>query len=375
MRWLLAVLLGIGLLVEPAWAHKPSDSYLTLTMTDDRIEGRWDVALRDLDFALGLDVDDDGRLTWGEVRTRQSEISDYVLSRLTVMMGSTACAIRPTKTLLDEHTDGTYAVLTFSLHCAHPTLKMQVDYRLFFDLDAQHRGLARVVSHEGVTAMLFSPDHARQTVTIGASRRWGTLLSYAHEGVHHIWSGSDHLLFLLALLLPAVVRRGAAGWQAVNGLRTVMLDVAAVVTAFTVAHSITLSLAALQIVTLPSRLVESMIAASVALAAINNLVPVVSDRRWAVAFLFGLVHGFGFAGALTDLGLVDGAHLLALAGFNLGVEAGQIAIVALFLPIAYGLRHLWLYQRVVLAGGSLAILVLALCWAVERVFDLQVLAF
>lgn len=375
MSRLFAVLFGIGLLVEPAYAHKPSDSYLTLSVTGTHIEGQWDVALRDLDYAIGLDADDDGRLTWGEVRGRWPEIHDYVLSRLVVKMGSVTCAHSPTADLIDRHTDGAYAALRFVLACPHPTLRMNLHYGLFFDVDPQHRGLVQVKSPEGTASLIFSAEHAQEELVVGASRRWGTLLSYAHEGVHHIWSGVDHLLFLLALLLPAVLHWGVGGWQGVNGLRTVMVDVAAVVTAFTAAHSITLSLAALQIVALPSRLVESVIAASVALAAMNNLVPVVSTRRWAVAMVFGLVHGFGFAGALADLGLADGAQLLALAGFNLGVEAGQLVVVTLFLPVAYGLRHLWLYQRVVMAGGSVAILVLALCWAVERAFDLQVLSF
>ena len=111
-----------------------------------------------------------------------------------------------------------------------------------------------------------------------------------------------------------------------------------VVTAFTVAHSITLSLAALGVISLPSRLVESAIAASVVLAALNNVCPVVYGGRWIIAFCFGLIHGFGFASVLTDLGLPQDSLLLALVAFNLGVELGQLAIVAVFLPIAYALR-------------------------------------
>ena len=124
---------------------------------------------------------------------------------------------------------------------------------------------------------------------------------------------------------------------------------------------------------LPSRLVESTIALSVALAALNNLRPVVTGRRWAVAFAFGLVHGFGFASVLTDLGLPQGALLLALVGFNLGVEVGQLAIVAAFLPLAYGLRGSWFYRRLVFTGGAAAIALVAAIWLVERVFDLKLL--
>jgi hypothetical protein len=125
------------------------------------------------------------------------------------------------------------------------------------------------------------------------------------------------------------------------------------------------------VIALPSRLVESMIALSVVLAALNNLRPVVTARRWAVAFAFGLIHGFGFASVLADLGLPQGALLLSLVGFNLGVEAGQLVIVAAFLPIAYALRRGWFYRRLVFAGGSAAIALVAAVWLAERALDVK----
>jgi len=145
------------------------------------------------------------------------------------------------------------------------------------------------------------------------------------------------------------------------------------VTAFTVAHSITLTLAALSIVALPSRWVESGIALSVVLAALNNLFPIVANGRWMAAFGFGLLHGFGFAGALQDLGLPTGSLALSLAAFNLGVESGQLAIVLVFLPLAFALRSTWTYRRLVFAGGSVAIAAIASVWLVERAFDVPLL--
>ena len=147
-----------------------------------------------------------------------------------------------------------------------------------------------------------------------------------------------------------------------------------VVTAFTVAHSITLTLAALQIVELPSRLVESAIAASVVLAAANNLYPVVERRRWLVAFSFGLIHGFGFASVLTELGLPQEALVLSLLGFNLGVETGQLAIVAVFLPVAFVLRNTPLYRKGVFVAGSWLTLLVALIWLLERAFNLKLIS-
>jgi hypothetical protein len=160
----------------------------------------------------------------------------------------------------------------------------------------------------------------------------------------------------------------------VDDFRAAFWDVFRIVTSFTLAHSITLSLAALHVVSLPSRLVESAIAASVLVAALNNLRPVVQSRRWAVAFGFGLIHGFGFASVLAELGLPNDALLLALVGFNLGVELGQLAIVALFLPLAYSLRRGAFYRRVVMAAGSLAIAGVAAIWLLERAFGLSLLS-
>jgi hypothetical protein len=150
-------------------------------------------------------------------------------------------------------------------------------------------------------------------------------------------------------------------------------EVLSIVTAFTLAHSITLSLATLGVIVLPSRLVESAIAASVVFAGISNLYPVLAQRRWLVAFLFGLIHGFGFASVLSDLGLPKGSLTLSLVSFNLGVEMGQLAIVAIFLPLAYYLRNSWTYQRLVLVTGSLGIAALAFAWLIERALDLKLL--
>jgi hypothetical protein len=148
-----------------------------------------------------------------------------------------------------------------------------------------------------------------------------------------------------------------------------------IVTAFTLAHSITLTLATLGVISLPSRWVESIIAASVVIAALNNIYPLFRERRWMMAFLFGLIHGFGFATVLSDLGLPKSALALALVGFNVGVEAGQLAIVAAFLPVAFYLRHTMLYRKVILLGGSALIALLASAWLVERAFNMKFLPF
>jgi hypothetical protein len=191
---------------------------------------------------------------------------------------------------------------------------------------------------------------------------------FSREGLWHIWLGIDHMLFLLALLLPSVVHRKDGAWEAVSDFRQAALSVLKIVTAFTLAHSITLSIATLGWAQAPPRFVEAAIAGSIVVAAANNLRPFFRERGWLVAFGFGLVHGFGFASGLKVLGLEPGHLAVPLVGFNAGVEAAQLAIVACFLPPAFTLRGSWFYRRVTLAFGSTLILLLAAVWMFERLF-------
>ena len=292
-------------------------------------------------------------------------------------MRSRACVSRRAPRcahLIDTHTDGAYAVLKFSGRCPQPGPTLAIAYTLFADIDPQHRGLVNFVEGGVSRSVVFSHDAPEQAIGGDSGGPLAQFAAYLHEGVWHIWLGFDHILFLVSLLLPAVLVRRDGAWVAGASFRVAFIDVAKVVTAFTIAHSITLSLAVRGVVSLPSRWVESAIALSVVLAALNNLFPIVANGRWIAAFAFGLLHGFGFAGALKDLGLPTGSLALSLAGFNVGVEVGQLAIVVAFLPLAYAVRASWGYRRLFVAGGSTAIAAVATVWFAERAFDLPLFA-
>jgi hypothetical protein len=371
LRYFLCMLLA--LLVVPAFAHKASDSYLVIDVQGHAVSGQWDIALRDIDFALGLDTDGNADITWGEVRTRHADIDAWAMGRLALQRGGD-CTLQVTQHRVDKHSDGAYAVLQFDGTCPSASRELALTYRLLFDLDALHRGLLRL-SLDGVTqTAVLSPDTGVLRVQAGVSSHLNQFVQYLVEGVWHIWIGFDHILFLLSLLLPAVLVQQARRWRGVDTFGMALREVLWVVTAFTVAHSITLTLAALQIVALPSRWVESAIAASVVLAAANNLYPLVASRRWVVAFGFGLIHGFGFASVLTELGLPKETLVLSLLGFNLGVELGQLGIVAVFLPLAFALRSTGFYRKGVFVGGSAITLMVALVWLTERAFNLKLIS-
>jgi hypothetical protein len=369
--WLGVVLL---LLSAPALGHKASDSYLSLTLDGAHISGQWDIALRDLDYALSLDRNDDGALTWGEVRAHHADIAAYTRRHLTLTMAGAPCPMEIGEQLIDQHSDGAYSVLRFRADCAQIAGTLNVDYRLLFDLDPQHKGLLRLSQGQQTQSAVFTPRNPTRNFLLGATGVWRSLLDYAGSGVWHIWRGVDHILFLIALLLPAVLQRTQGEWRGVTHWRPALIDTLKIVSAFTVAHSITLSAATLGLVHLPSRPVESIIAASVILAALNNVFPLLPGRRWMVAGVFGLIHGFGFASVLTDLGLPPGALASALVGFNLGVELGQLALVSLFLPLAYVLRASFFYRYTLRVAGSVSVAGLASMWLVERAFNLRLLA-
>ncbi|RJG09580.1 HupE/UreJ family protein [Massilia cavernae] len=375
-RWGSAAILAAAALLcaLPASAHKPSDSYLALAVDGARVEGQWDIALRDLDMAIGLDADGNGELTWDEVRARHDAIAAYALARLKLSSAGADCPLEVTQHLLDDHTDGAYAVLRLRADCGAGIAVLDVDYRLLFDIDPQHKGLLKFRHQDQTSTAIFTPDAARQSLQLGETSKWLQFGDYVRHGIWHIWIGFDHILFLLSLLLPAVLVYQGRQWQGAPTFRMAAIDVLKIVTAFTLAHSITLTLATLGLLSLPSRLVEAAIAASVALAALNNLWPLFQRRRAQMAFAFGLLHGFGFASVLIDLGLPQASLALSLVGFNVGVEVGQVAIVAVFLPLAYLARNTGWYRTVVLGGGSATIVLVSLVWLAERVFDVSLIS-
>lgn len=362
--------LWLALFCSGTAAHKPSDAYLALSVQGAEINAEWQIHLRDLDLVLDLDHNADGRITWGELQARQPEIAAYALGHLQLATGELPCTASRPEQLVDQRSDGGYAVLRFAALCPRRVETLSVDYRLLFDLDPQHKGLLKLIHPAGVTAYIFSADHPQQLLPLAQPSAWHTAVEYTRDGIWHIWTGYDHLLFLLSLLLPVVLLRADDAWQGATEWRPALWDAIRIVTAFTLAHSLTLTLAALGTLSLPSRWVESAIAASVIVAALNNIYPVLGARRWLAAFGFGLIHGFGFAGALAETGLPQTQFLLGLAAFNIGVELGQLSITLALLPIAWWLRHSHFYRRGVLVPGSLAISALAAVWLVERAFDI-----
>lgn len=385
IRWRaasVALLLWIGLAMLPllAHAHKASDAYLQLQGNGDTLSVRWDISLRDLDAVLDLDSNGDQKLSWGEVRSRLDDIQAYALAKLRLQQGR--CVLQQAKVpAVEDRIDGAYLVLQLRARCEVAT-SMEIEYRLFGEVDPTHRGLLRIEASQGMAPVLRSLDPTGGPVSVtwpggsgvgNSDASTAFTASFFRDGVHHIVIGYDHILFLICLLLPAVLRRRNGAWEPVANWRDAVWPMVGTVTMFTVAHSITLALAGLKIVTLSPRIIEPGIALTIMVAALDNLWPVLRGRRKLFTFLFGLIHGFGFAGVLSELDLPVSGFVSALLQFNLGVEAGQLVIVTVALVVLLLLRHWQRYAPVVLRGGSAVALGVAVIWFVERVTDTKLL--
>ena len=376
---LLGRFLGLVLwpLAGPAAAHSSSSSYLNLTVHEDRIAVRWAIALRDLDDAVGLDAASDGTITWGAVKRRFGAIDAYAIPRLGLSAEGARCTPGPIEHLADELSDGGYLVLRFEATCPKPVGALGVDYDLLFELDPQHRGLLNVVNGGAPQAAALSPTRRNasfSTVTdVGA-----TFGEFFLTGVNHLLTGIDHLLFVSMLLVPAMLRRDTSsqsGWNPVPSFGPAFIETIKVLSAFTVAHAMTLTSAVLGYIHVPAQLIESLIALTIVLTAVDNIRPFLPQRRWMLAFGFGLIHGFGFANALGPLALPPMALAIALLAFNLGLESAQIGVAALVLPAGYAFRATRAYQARLLPGLSGAVAVLAFAWFVDRAAGLGMMPF
>ncbi len=361
-------LLMLAFVTVTASAHKPSDSYLSLEKTAHGAKGRWDIALRDLDAAVGLDRDRNGVIEWGELKARLPAVIAYASGRLSGHTASGRCELQLTPEGVVAHSDGKYVALDLKLGCPGDAAAIVLRYDLLFEIDAQHRGVLRFSDGNGQPQVF---GKTRRELTLSESSPG--LVAIVRLGIEHILSGYDHLLFLTALLLPAVLRRRDRKWQPAPDFRSVLVEVLRTVTAFTIAHSLTLALSAAHWVVLPSRFVESAIAASIVLAALNNLYPVLDADR-SLAFGLGLLHGFGFAAVLSDVGVSGFSFVRTLFGFNLGVELGQLAVVFALLPVLYWLRKSRQYPARGMPIASCAVLLVACVWFAERAFDLKIFA-
>lgn len=361
-------------------AHEIGQSYMFLRIYDDSVVVRLEITVADLEAALGFGWDLEAGVALPAIESRLDSIRAYVEPRFSLSADGAVLAARYQSVEMRFLDFADFVLLEYVIDGLEE-IPDEVDahYSVLFEVDSQHRNFL-VIEHNWKTAtfnneanisLIFTPRTTTQSLDLTSSSVWRGFAGLIWLGVWHIWIGIDHILFLLALVLPSVLRRHEGKWEPVPRFRTALINIVTIVTFFTIAHSVTLSMAALDVVRLSSRFVESVIAGSIAVAAWANLMPRLRVKEWMIAFAFGLFHGFGFASVLGDIGIGRDHLVLSLLGFNVGVEIGQIVIVAAIFPVLFLLRKAKVYPWI-LKIGSILLIAVALLWFFERLLGFNV---
>ncbi|MFN8586843.1 MAG: HupE/UreJ family protein [Candidatus Eisenbacteria bacterium] len=355
---------------SPAAAHGVGMSQLHVVVDGVRLEGDWTLHLRDARLALGLDTELAGDAGWQDLRPHEAELRALLLRSFAIRADGKPCTLAFTSAPLEWNAEASTVLLHFAGSAPVAAARLGMDCNLLFDRDPTHRAYFSVEDSRSTNVGAFRANLRSIEFPVRQFRPLEVVAEFIADGAQHIWSGFDHMLFLIALILPATLVRSGRTWTRREGLWPATREVLKVVTAFTATHMLTLCLAFFGVLRLRAQWVEVAIAVSVFAAAWNNLKPFLPGRAWVVALVFGLVHGLGFAGALGNLSLPRNAHVLALAAFNGGVELGQLVVVGASLPLLYvASRRSW-YPRLVMGLGSLLIAWMAVLWALERAFNL-----
>jgi hypothetical protein len=376
-------------------SHQPDQSFIYVRVfEEDGIEGRFELNVNQLNTILGYDFEKHPMVA--DILPYQQQIEAYILenSSFVSSLGKHNIIFTNEISLISSTTFGAFVQFHFYLDNVDVIPdEIEVTYNVFLDKSQNHMNYltteynwkAGFINNEAVFTLDFSKGNATKTWDLSDGSLWKGFMAMIRQGVWHIWIGLDHILFLVALILPSVVRRiknqefgedtkskkfNIFGWKPVEKFYPAFLYIVKIVTFFTLAHTITLSLAALQLVVLPSRIVETVIAFSIGLAAYHNIRPIFKGKDWIIAFVFGLFHGFGFASVLGDLGYGGENLVLSLLGFNIGVEIGQVVIIALIFPLLYFMRNLKMYPKF-LVVMSILLIVISLNWVLERGFEID----
>ena len=359
---LLVFLLACLFLSGEAHAHQTSLAYINVTNDGGAITAQMKMSFLDLEVAAGVDQDFDGRITWGEAKRSLDRLSAYVQSKTSMTAGG-RCGLARISAAPETINGEGYLMLRFNLDCPDRTAPVKVASSVFLEIDPTSRVLvsSRTANQEntyvlGIEQKRLAEQAAAHTPVDGED---APFLSYFREGVAHLFGGPDHMLFLLVLIVPAISSGG--------GLRSVAFAVLVPVTGFTLGHALTLTSAASGLIRPPAQIVEILIAATILLTAIDNVKSFIPGPRSAMAFAFGLVHGFGFASALGALDVAGWQMAVALLGFNFGIEAGQALLALAVAPLLFLVRGPAMRLRLMPLGLSALAGAMAIYWIVERV--------
>lgn len=375
MLFTLAItLLGTNL----AQAHAPQENYVWLNIEADRMTGRFEVNVKDVNSKLGIDVDAAGATRLEGMAVSADEIEAFLKANFSFSDGDGEITYHFTES--DEFEEnGNFLRYNFETDRLPTSNILTVNNSIwitpeYLKDDRLHRSLL-VVEHNvtadkefglGNVALVFGPGKLVQEIDMDDPGSVLVWQDFFMQGILHIGIGLDHILFIVVLLLTTVVTINKGVWEPVSGFRSALWKTVKIVTIFTIAHSITLSLAALNLVNISPTIVESIIAASIIAVALNNIFPRFQSHAWVLIFTFGLFHGLGFASVMGDLQFRNILIERILIMFNVGVEVGQFVIVLVVFPILFAIRKKPWYRTVVVNSLSALAIVISVYWVGER---------
>jgi hypothetical protein len=339
----------------PAHAHGLSTSYTEIAVTPARLELVCLLSADEILLHFPIHARTERRPGPEEIEAALTAVFAFLEQRLVVAVDGERRALQRGAHRI--HPSATFVRLELSapLQRAPAEITIAADPLFFERFGPQHVNLVKVSAAEGrIQQSALTADRSKASFVVGYTSLLAQCTAFVRIGIGHIFHGYDHLLFLVALVVVA----GRLG------------QLVSIVTAFTVGHSVTLILAALQVVSLPSRVVEGGIALTIAYVAFDNFFVTATSHRWWLTCGFGLVHGFGFANVLRELALPRGGAIASLLSFNVGVEIGQVAVAAVLFPLT-----LWLsrqrFRRPVVLAVSGVIFLAGVAWFFQRAFDLD----
>jgi hypothetical protein len=346
--------------------NKASDSHLTVTVGEE-IHVRWDIALRDLEMLVGLDLNLDGQITWGEVRQQEQTIFANAVDHLDILLDGVQVQLEATAMSITEHSDGNYAVIEMNSGAIGRFQLMEIHYDFFFDVDKSHRCIVEYCGDYGRGSYLIGSDRRLLRVPEGGTHWLYLILTYIRVGAGRVWCSYSAIVFLIALILPSVwqFEEERLKYVPAEKLRPSIVGLFGMVTCLTFAQSLTLWHAGYGVGTQSFQWVEPFMAAIVVASAMHNMYPKFRYWVWGAAIAFGLLLGFQFAGYLKTMGLPSAMLPLALFGFSIGVELALLCVAVVVFPVAFFIRRKSLYDQFVFHGGSTFIVILGAIWLIE----------
>jgi len=354
-----------------ALAHQTGNSYLTISEADGRLQLEIDFIVRDLGNLLQTKGQpNEPPPPPDKILSLQAPITTAIQKSLAISVDEKSVPLEFLSQSIVVHNDGLYVRQRFNSSTLPVDAKfIVVRYEFFTQNDKLGRAFFKLVMRNDEMSSVFDQTSAIQRFALGETKRWSTIGLFTKEGAKHIWEGADHLLFLLTLLLPGLmltIRQPDLNGVLPANTRAAEKFALKVVTAFTVSHSITLAFSVFGWVSLPDKLIETLIALSIMISALLNLQIRFQISHWKLAFFFGLIHGMGFANGLKELGLSSMYFLETLFAFNLGVELGQLsAVIVVSIPVLLLARKSDT-KKLVLKYGSIGVLLTSLVWLVQR---------